>query len=86
MSERKLTLTIDSGATTCASEPGKFCRFFGLKKFGSTPVCLLFPENPGMKDVGGTTYLKEKDGWVQRCPACLTAEKTNGESQEVDHG
>jgi len=72
---RKLTVLIEAGDTTCASEPGKFCKFVGSKRFGSVYVCMLFPEsNPGHKDSGTDTILKEKDGWLQRCPACLEAE------------
>jgi hypothetical protein len=67
----QLALTVNCGETTCASEPGKFCHFIGARKFGQAPVCTLFPD-----DSGTSTFLKDKDGWVQRCPACLKAEVT----------
>lgn len=60
-----LKIGIHCGATTCASEPGKFCRYLGASHFGTSPECLLFP--------GETSHtpLEEKDGWVQRCKECL---------------
>ena len=69
MDNRNLSLAVVCGDTTCASEPGKFCQFFGTRNFGQVPVCMLFPP-----DVGTSTPLFEKDGWVQRCSACLEAE------------
>lgn len=70
MAVRQVTFPIDCGDTTCASKPGKFCRFYGSRNFGQVPVCTLFPAERGW-----FTDLPEKDGWVQRCPACLEAEK-----------
>jgi hypothetical protein len=40
-----LTLEIECGEFTCASEPGKFCRFVVHKNFGCHEVCLLFNVN-----------------------------------------
>ena len=34
----KIELEIECGEETCASEPGKFCRWFGSKSFGRKPV------------------------------------------------
>jgi hypothetical protein len=70
MSERALLLRIVSGITTCASEPGEFCRFVGDTHMGSRYVCMLFPGNEGHAH----TPLKEKNGWILRCEACLKAE------------
>lgn len=65
----RIEINIECGENTCASEPGKFCEYAGSMKFGSIPVCMLFN---GQDRSGGTsqTILEEKDGWVQRCPAC----------------
>jgi len=57
------TLTFEHGQATCASEPGKFCRFFGTSGFGTRYVCTLFDNAP----------LHSQGGWVQRCPECLKA-------------
>jgi hypothetical protein len=61
-----LNIEIECGGNTCASEPGKFCRFLGTTHFGTRPVCRLFPTPEDSH-----ASLKEKDGWVQRCKACL---------------
>ncbi len=68
--KRTLRVEIECGETTCASEPGKFCEFFGSRNFGSVPVCALFP-------AGDSTWtdLEEKDGWTQRCSQCIAAEE-----------
>lgn len=60
-----IKIKIECGETTCASKPGEFCKFLGASHFGTRPQCRLFPSD------GASTPLKEKDGWVQRCPACL---------------
>lgn len=60
-----LKIEICCGEKTCAREPGRFCRFLGASHFGTRPECLLFPSE------ASHTPLKEKDGWVQRCEACL---------------
>ena len=39
-----LTLKIECGPTTCASEPGAFCSFVGSREFGTQPLCTLFPD------------------------------------------
>ena len=62
----QITIDINCGKTTCASKPGEFCQFFGTMRFGTVPLCRLFPS------IGDTfTELHEKDGWVQRCDSCL---------------
>lgn len=67
---RHLALAIECGETTCATEPGKFCRFFGAIRFGQEPVCMLFPS-----DEGAYTPLDDSTGWSLRCKACREAEK-----------
>lgn len=77
--KHKLTLHIEAGEKTCASEPGKFCRFVGTRKYGTVFVCTLFPpEKPGYKEPGATTELGEdgEGGWLLRCQACLDATQT----------
>ncbi len=73
---RILKIEINCGEATCTSVPGKFCGFMGARRFGTQPLCLLFPEpNPGRRDPGAATLLESKEGWLQRCPACLEAEE-----------
>lgn len=62
------TLKFEIGERTCAVEPGKFCRFFRVARFGTVPTCLLFS---GLNKGNGVKILAEKDGWVQRCQECL---------------
>jgi len=71
MAQRTLGIVINCDDKTCASEPGSFCAFYGTRKFGTTPCCTLFPEGQSF------TELKEDRpfGWIQRCPACIDAEK-----------
>lgn len=61
----KSYIMIEHGEKTCASEPGKFCRFLGAKSFGTVPVCMLFENR----------LLNEKDGWVLRHKDCLNTLK-----------
>lgn len=76
---KRLRLDVDCGEKTCAKAPGEFCRFFGSRKFGSVPVCMLFPNPfPGHKDPHSATPLREVDGWTLRCQACLDAEEKGG--------
>lgn len=67
---KMLRIPIVCGATTCASEPGVFCRFLGSIRFGSVPVCTLFPST-----LESYTFLETDtpDGWIQRCDACKEA-------------
>lgn len=72
--ERLLVIKIDAGATTCASDPGKHCRFLGTYRMGLQPVCLLFPSAQDSHielwdENGGVT------GWLQRHKECIAAEK-----------
>jgi len=65
MPNRTLHILIDSGETTCASEPGKFCQWLRTKRFGTTYFCGLFDQ----KEMDG-----QGDEWLQRLPECMEAE------------
>ena len=67
---RKLTIAIHAGATTCASEPGAFCKFVTTRRFGQVFMCDLY--NKELKDENGEP---SGGGWLQRLPACLDAER-----------
>jgi len=54
------TINFEHGEKTCASEPGKFCRWEGSYSFGTRHVCMLFDNHP----------LFFEDGWLQRCWKC----------------
>ena len=56
--KKKICFEIECGEKTCASEPGKFCRFFNPSLNGKDS-CYLF----------GRVF--ESDGWIQRHPDCL---------------
>lgn len=65
-----IKIKIECGQSTCASEPGKFCAFFGSVKFGLISVCRLFPT-----DENSFTVLEEQNGWVQRCADCKESQE-----------
>jgi len=67
-------ITIECGETTCASEPGKFCKFLGTKSYGTKSVCMFF------RDEGDDEIIlyDSPDGWVRRCPQCLETFKKEG--------
>ena len=69
-----LKIPIECGEKTCASEPGKFCLYFGTKKFGQIAVCLLFRDQ-SVRSLDSAQELDDKDGWTQRCYQCLEATK-----------
>jgi hypothetical protein len=56
----KHTIEFETGETTCAVEPGKFCQFCYAKNFGTMPWCHLLDEK-----------IYEKDGWLQRTYNCM---------------
>ena len=66
----KLEIGIICGKKTCASEKGKFCKYFGDIHFGQTPVCRLFPN-----ELDAYTELKDEKGWTLRCKECLEGSK-----------
>ncbi len=59
------TLKFVSGKTTCASEPGKFCRFVRTKHFGTQFECSLFDLSLFDHSYG------EYEGWLARCTPCM---------------
>lgn len=67
--QKVIKIEIECGERTCASEPGVWCKMIGTKIYGSRWVCTLFQD----KDGRTFTELEDKDGWIQRCPACLEA-------------
>ena len=75
--KRVLKIEIECGNTTCASEPAKFCKYYGSRKFGQVYCCCLFGEDRGYKR--SYTELEIKGGWIQRCAACLEAENLGKE-------
>lgn len=66
---RTVNIEINCGLTTCAAEPGKFCKYFGTIKFGQILVCRLFPS-----EEDSYTVLEELNGWTQRCGDCMVNE------------
>ena len=65
---RTLCVDVTCGETTCAAEPGVFCRFLRVGLAGKDPTCVLFDER--IFDESGNGIA----GWLQRCDACLEAE------------
>lgn len=68
-----LKLEIDCGETTCATEPGKFCKYFLTSRFGQAFHCQLFSETT---DRGSLEELKEHQsgkfkGWISRHKDCM---------------
>ena len=76
---RTLQLPITCGDKTCASEPGKFCRFLQATKFGQNHFCLIWHETDGR---GKPLPIEEKDGWLQRRSECLTHEERSEASSD----
>ena len=72
MNNRVLRIKIEAGETTCASEPGKFCQFVGVRGMGTQHLCLLFPSNDS-----SYSRLEDRDGWLQRLPECMESEESN---------
>jgi hypothetical protein len=56
----QIVTEINCGERTCATAPGKFCRFFSSRDWGTQPYCSFFQVD-----------LFHVDGWAQRCPECL---------------
>jgi hypothetical protein len=59
--KKEHTLTITTGKYSCASEPGKFCRFFASRMMGCVPCCLLYGKDLNLSEEGVTL----------RCDECL---------------
>jgi hypothetical protein len=66
-------LPFDSGPLTCAKfvegQDPVMCPEVGSTHFGTVFVCRRFPSEDN-----AYTVLEDKDGCLQRCPACLAAE------------
>ena len=71
---KTLQLQINCGEKTCASEPGKFCRFVRTRKFGTIHFCSLWHDTD---DKGRPVPLEEVDGWLLRRSACFANERNN---------
>ncbi len=65
----KVFTEFEIGNTTCAIEPGKFCRFLRVSHYGSRYSCTLF------LGLDGAPYLifENDSGWLTRCQRCLEA-------------
>jgi hypothetical protein len=73
--EKTLEFKIECGEFTCASEHGKFCRFFGSIRYGLDAVCRLFPtkeESFTRLEVNEGSHMT---GWTLRCEECLKNER-----------
>ena len=69
---KSILFDINCGEKTCASEPGKFCKWVRTRKFGAIYFCHLWHA----EDIHGKQQsLEEKDGWLMRRPECLNAEE-----------
>lgn len=68
----KLILEIECGEFTCASEPGKFCKFVCTQRFGTENTCHIF-SGWGHKRRIPLDEIEEgeKKGWLARHPECL---------------
>jgi len=58
-----LVFVINAGEKTCASEPGKFCKYVRTRAFGTVFSCALFEE---------TLWEDKPGGSLQRVPRCLS--------------
>jgi hypothetical protein len=68
-----IPITIECASKTCGDKKTKkFCSFYGLTKFGTQPICLLFKEE----------LFDDDDGWAMRCPDCLEIVGTETEEKE----
>jgi len=56
-----IELQIDCGKETCAFEEGKFCKYFGSKRFGTIPWCTLFNTE---------LFMDVESSWHLRCQQC----------------
>ena len=59
------THTIECGENTCATDPGKFCKYMHLLLTGDKARCLLFGDLLETSEPGGR-------GWMLRCNQCMT--------------
>lgn len=64
--KRIVHIEINSDVTRCASAPGEFCPWVRVRRFGQEFVCGLFD---------GAQLQDGADGWLQRLPECVEAER-----------
>ncbi len=60
----RVLIAIDCGEKTCASEPGKFCRFVRAGSFGTEWHCAAYEKRLDTTD-------GKETGWLARLPECL---------------
>ena len=65
----KVFMEFEIGNTTCAIEPGKFCRFLRVSYLGSRHSCSLFLGS----DRASYPIFENDSGGLARCPQCLEA-------------
>jgi hypothetical protein len=63
-----IEVTVECGERTCVEGPGKRCRYYGFKRFGTVPVCMLFDRE-----------LFEENEKAQRCDECIEIFGVSGE-------
>jgi len=63
--QQSVTVEIECGKTTCASEPGKFCHLLTPSLTSDAGYCQIF----------GT--VQAVDGWIQRDAECMRLAKSN---------
>jgi hypothetical protein len=88
MTNRNLTIAIQSNDRHCQSEPGECCPYLNVQWYqrhidAHAAVCVLFPVLvPGQPEsgrVGSSPYtpLETENGWPIRCADCLEAEASH---------
>lgn len=82
MASKVLRIQIECGEESCASEPGKFCRFLSTERYGTVYHCTIFSKtyDRGVYALGKSsphTSMKEKDGWLQRHPECIACSEAS---------
>ncbi len=74
------SIKIECGEFTCASEPGRFCRFVRVSHFGKVYQCAAFADKNGdmirLKEGDGVSVLKGGVGWLMRCQECIEEAKS----------
>lgn len=80
----KIEFEIECGEFTCASAPGKWCRFARTQRFGTEVYCEKFSSTRSKFGQLGFRFepLEVKDGWTMRHPDCLEATKEEGQMSE----
>ena len=74
---RVLKIKVICGEETCFSmEDRKMCCYMGFRRFGTVPVCMLFP-NDG---ISYTDLSESESGFALRCQKCIDIEKLQSPS------